>query len=112
MLRRQVDIDTSPQFPTLTAQKTDDNRAIRLGYGLGWGVFDTPFGRAFFKEGHDDGTANYALCVEKRQACILLLSNSDRAESIFKPLVEALMGDVRLPWRWEGYIPYDLRPSH
>lgn len=112
MIRRQVEIDTSPQFPTLTAQETDENRPIQLGYGLGWGVFNTPFGSAFFKEGHDDGTANYALCIQDKQACILLLSNSDRAESIFKPVVETLMGDVRLPWRWEGYRPYDLRPSH
>lgn len=112
MIQRQVDIDTSPQFPTLRAQKTDENRAIRLGYGLGWGVFDTPYGHAFFKEGHDDGTGNYALCVQDKQACILLLSNSDNAESIFKPLVEVLMGDVRLPWRWEGYTPYNLASRH
>jgi hypothetical protein len=68
-------------------------------------VFDTPFGHAFFKEGHDDGTGNYALCVQERRACVLLLSNSDHGESVFKRLVEALMGDVRLPWRWEGYVP-------
>ena len=30
MIRCQVDVDTPPQFPTLTAQKTDANRSIRL----------------------------------------------------------------------------------
>lgn len=70
------------------------------------------FAHAFFKEGHDDGTANYALCVQDKLACILLLPNSDDAESIFKPLVEALMGDLRLPWRWEGYTPYNLASRH
>ncbi len=107
MIRRQLEIDSPTQFPTLSDARTDAYRPIQLGYGLGWGVFETPFGHAFFKEGHDDGAANYALCIEPKKACILLLSNSDRAEGIYKALVEALMGDVRLPWKWEGYAPYD-----
>ncbi len=111
MIRRQVPIDSVTQFPTLRPETTDAYAPIGLGYGLGWGAFETPFGRAFFKEGHDDGTANYALCVEPRRACILLLSNSVRAEGIFKALVDELMGDTRLPWAWEGYAPYDLPPA-
>ncbi len=107
MIRQQISIDSVVQFPTLTTETTDAYKGIRLGYGLGWGVFDTPYGHAFFKEGRDDGTVNYALCVQPRRACILLLSNSDRAEGIYKVLVEKLMGNVNLPWRWEGYIPYD-----
>ena len=107
MIRLQIPIDSAAQFPTLSEAKTGEYRPIHLGYGLGWGVFETPFGHAFFKEGHDDGTANYALCIEPRRACVLLLSNSVRAEGIFKAVVEEFMGDVRLPWKWEGYIPYD-----
>jgi CubicO group peptidase (beta-lactamase class C family) len=109
MIRRQIPIRTATEFPTLIAKPSSEYSGIRLGYGLGWGVFDTPFGHAFFKEGHDDGVANYALCVQPRQACILLMSDSDRAEGIFKPLVELLMGKTGLPWRWEGYQPYNLR---
>jgi CubicO group peptidase (beta-lactamase class C family) len=108
MIRRQIAIDSAAQFPTLRQGTTDANKAIALGYGLGWGVFETPFGHAFFKEGHDDGTANYALCVEPRRACVLLMSNDVRAEGIFKPLVDHLMGETNLPWKWENYIPYDL----
>ncbi len=111
MIRLQIPIDSAVQFPTFSKAKTDEYKPIRLGYGLGWGVFETPFGHAFFKEGHDDGTANYALCVEPRRACILMLSNSVRAEGIFKAVVEEVMGDVHLPWKWEGYIPYDLAPA-
>src|SRR5450432_3695104 len=88
MIRRQIAIDSVAQFPTLRTDTTDAYKPIALGYGLGWGVFETPFGHAFFKEGHDDGTANYALCVEPRRACILLLSNDVRSEGIFKPLVD------------------------
>ncbi len=107
MLKPGVLIDSAVQFPTLTDERTDQNAAIRLGYGVGWGVYDSPFGHAFFKEGHDDGTQNFALCVAPRHACILMMSNTDRAESIFKPLTDALMGDVALPWRWLSYTPYD-----
>jgi CubicO group peptidase (beta-lactamase class C family) len=107
MTRRQIEIDSVAQFPTLRDDTTEANKAIGLGYGLGWGVFETPFGHAFFKEGHDDGTANYALCIAARRDCVLLMSNSVRAEGIFLPLVDALIGHTNLPWAWEGYAPYD-----
>lgn len=103
MIRRQVEIDSERQFPTLQYVRTERWKPIALGYGLGWGVFETPFGHAYFKEGHDEGTANYALCVQDRQACILLLSNDVRAENIFVELVQRLFGDVKLPAAWEGY---------
>ncbi len=112
MTRLQIAIDTPAQFPTLVQPRTGANAAIQLGYGLGWGVFETPYGHAFFKEGHDDGVANYALCVAPRRDCILLLSNSVRAEGIFKYLVDDLMGDTHLPWAWEGYTPYDQQAPH
>jgi CubicO group peptidase (beta-lactamase class C family) len=105
MIRLQIEIDSERQFPSITEARTDKWKSIRLGYGLGWGVFDTPYGHAFFKEGHDDGTANYALCVEEKRACILLLSNSTRAEAIFVSLVHRLLGDVPIPAEWEGYGP-------
>ncbi len=105
MIRRQVEIDGATQFPTLAETRTDRWKSIGLGYGLGWGVFDTRDGPAFFKEGHDEGTANYALCVAGKRACILMMSNSVRAERIFATLVQRLFGDVPLPYEWEGYAP-------
>jgi CubicO group peptidase (beta-lactamase class C family) len=108
MIRLQIPIDSVAQFPTLAPETTDGWRPIRLGYGVGWGVFETPFGHAYFKEGHDDAVANYALCVEPKRACVLLMSNDVRAEGIFLALVGELMGQTNLPWRWMGYIPYDL----
>lgn len=111
MTSRQIAIDSAAQFPTLAAGRTDAYAPVRLGYGLGWGVFETPQGPAFFKEGHDDGTANYALCIKPKRDCILLMSNSVRAEGIFKALVDALMGETNLPWQWEGYTPYDAAPA-
>ena len=107
MTNTQIRIRTVAQFPTLRDETTDEYDEIALGYGLGWGVFKTPRGHAFFKEGHDDGTANYALCIKSELSCILLMSNSVRAEGVFKELVDELYGETGLPWRWEGYTPYD-----
>lgn len=108
MTRPTILIDSETQFPTLLSPQSDRWKSMGLGYGVGWGVFDTRYGRAFFKEGHDDGTSNYALCLEARRRCVLFLSNDNRAEGIFVPLVERLLGPVKIPWEWEGYLPYDL----
>ena len=105
MIRRSIEIDGEKQFPTLNQPRTDKWKAIGLGYAVGWGVFDTPYGQAFFKEGHDDGTANYAVCVAHRRDCILLMSNSVRAEAVFVSLVHKLLGDLPIPAEWEGYGP-------
>jgi len=105
MTTRCVSIPFRQQFGKEALIETHDNDSIQLGYGLGWGVFETPFGHAFFKEGHDDGTANYALCISERRDCILLMSNSTHAEAIFVALLHRLLGEVGLPAEWEGYGP-------
>lgn len=110
LVRRSIDIDSTVQFPTLLDARTDKWKGIKLGYGVGWGVFESPYGHAFFKEGYDDGTSNYALCIDARQDCIVLLSNDNRVTGIFVALVDRLLGPVNLPWEWESYRPFDLKP--
>ncbi|MGH8446509.1 MAG: serine hydrolase domain-containing protein [Solimonas sp.] len=107
MLRPQVRIDTVQQFPPWSRETTADNRGIELSYGLGWGLFRSPRGAAFFKEGHDDGTNNYALCLDDAHTCLLLMSNSSNGEGIFKYIADAVLGETCLPWFWSAYIPYD-----
>ncbi len=55
MLSPQIQILSKHEFPSLENEITDENKPIRLSYGLGWGLYWTPYGRAFFKEGHADG---------------------------------------------------------
>ena len=105
MVRPTIWIDSPAQFPTLTEERTDRWKGIKLGYAVGWGTFRSRFGDAYFKEGHDDGTENYAMCVDRRQSCILLMANDNRAAAIFVPLVNQLLGPVGLPAEWEGYRP-------
>lgn len=106
-LEPQVRIRTPHQFPVGSTEAVSDNDAVQLSYGLGWGLLETPHGKAFFKEGHDDGWENYMIAFEKPQTGIVLMCNSANGESIFKYLLERLIGDTFTPWRWERYTPYD-----
>jgi CubicO group peptidase (beta-lactamase class C family) len=105
MLRPQVYINQLRQFPSLNTDTTDANKKFGLAYGLGWGLLQLPQGKAFFKEGHGDGWQNYVICFPEKQMAFLFLANSDNAESIYKELVEKIVG-VAIPWEWESYIPY------
>jgi CubicO group peptidase (beta-lactamase class C family) len=101
MLRPQIAITSPHQFPTLETAVEPANRKIDLSSGLGSVLFKGPHGPAFYKGGHDDWTDNLAVCVEAKKRCILLLSNSVRAETVYPALVESLFGDTGLPWSWE-----------
>jgi len=107
MTRLQVRIPFKTQFGPLAAVPApDSNRSIRLGYGLGWGTFESPYGHAYFKEGHDDGWENHSVIFDGRKVGLLLMGNSSNADKIFKALLEKLLGDKATPWQWENYVPY------
>ena len=101
----QIPIYSRRQFPSLDTAVTDDNTAVHLSYGLGWGVFDSKYGKAVFKEGHDDCWQHYTIGFPDKRLAFVLMANSDFGESIYKELVEQLSGVV-IPWYWEGYTPY------
>jgi hypothetical protein len=97
------------QFPSLSAETTDAYRKIALGYGLGWGLYSSPYGKALFKEGHDEGCRHLALCFDNGTG-ILIMTNSSNGEGIFKPLIDSLLGPTSFPFDWEGYTSYNLLP--
>jgi len=107
MLNPYFSIHALHQFP-LSANEPQGTEAATTGlaYGVGWGLLThTPYGSAFFKEGHGDGAQNYILCFERSQSCMILLTNSDNGELAFRPLLEKILGDTVTPWEWEGYTP-------
>jgi len=110
MLSPQVKIRSKHEFPTLSGETTADNNAIKLSYGLGWGLYWTPYGRAFFKEGHDDGWRNYTVYFDKQRTGIVIMTNSGNGEGIFKDLLETLLKNTFTPIEWEGYTPYNKLP--
>ena len=106
MLSPQIEIFTKHEFPSLNNDTTNQYRKIKLSYGLGWGLFKSVYGLAFFKEGHsDDGWEHYTIGFPDKKYAIVIMTNSLNGESIFKELVEYLTG-VTIPWEWEGYTPY------
>ena len=110
MLTPQIQIFSRRQFPTLGTATTEENKAIRLSYGLGWGLFWTPFGKAFFKEGHDEGFRHYTVVFDKPKDGIVIMTNSSNGEGIFKDLLESLLGNTFTPIAWEGFTPYNELP--
>ena len=104
MFKPQIEIFSRHQFPTLSTETTDANRNIRLSYGLGWGLYFSPVGKAIFKEGHDDGFQHYTVMFDDAGSGIILMSNSDNAEGIVQGLLETLLGNRWTPVEWEGYV--------
>jgi CubicO group peptidase (beta-lactamase class C family) len=106
IVKPQIPISTPSQFPTFLETSSPAMQAIKLSGGLGVITFEGPYGRAFFKGGHNDTTGNQAICIEKARRCVLYLANDVRAESLYQRLTEATLGDPGMPWSWEGYKPY------
>jgi len=104
MLSPQIPILSRHQFPTLATETTDANRAIRLSYGLGWGLYFTPYGKAFFKEGHDEGWRHYAVIFDDQGTGILIMTNSSNGEAIYQELLETLLKNTYTPMEWEGFV--------
>lgn len=101
MLRPQIAISSAHQFPTLETNQEPAYRKIGFSAGMGVVLFQSPDGPAFFKGGHDDWTDNTVVCVDAKKRCILLLSNSMRAETIYPALIRSVFGETKLPWEWE-----------
>ena len=104
MFSPQTRINSVRELPFDT-RTTTANDAIRLSYGLGWGLFWTPYGMAFFKEGHNDGFRHYVVCFDKSKAGILIMTNSSNGEDLFSGLLEGILRDNFTPLEWEGYKP-------
>jgi CubicO group peptidase (beta-lactamase class C family) len=107
MLSPQISILSKHEFPPLSTETTEENKAIRLSYGLGWGLYWTPHGKAFFKEGHDEGWRNYTVCFDDAKTGMVIMTNSSNGESIYKELLETLLKNTRTPIEWEGFTPYN-----
>lgn len=106
MLKPQIAIKYSNWvFPPVEKDSIADYKKIGLAYGLGWGLFNTNYGKAFFKEGHIDGWVHYTISFPEKKIAYVIMTNSSNGESIFKEMVEQL-ANVTIPWEWEGYWPY------
>jgi serine-type D-Ala-D-Ala carboxypeptidase/endopeptidase len=109
MTKSQIRIRSKKQFGPLSMVDSTGNDNIQLSYGLGLGLFMTPYGKAFFKEGHDEGWGHYFVFFPEKKIGMVMMTNNDNGESIFKELLEYCIGDRFTPWQWENYIPYSSK---
>lgn len=109
MLSPQIQIFSKHEFPTLSTKTARENQAIHLSYGLGWGLYRTRYGKAFFKEGHDEGWRHYVVCFDRPKTGILIMTNSSNGEDIYSGLLESLLRDTFTPLAWEGFNPVRKR---
>lgn len=107
MLSPQIRIHSVTQFPPISEATTTENDGIQLSYGLGWGVMQCPYGKAFFKEGNGGAWRNYNINFPEKGISIIIMANSENGEKIFQELIETIIGDNCIPWKWQGYVPYD-----
>jgi CubicO group peptidase (beta-lactamase class C family) len=108
MLSPQITIHSKTQFPPITEATTTENDAIHLSYGLGWGLLDCQYyGKAFFKEGNGGAWKNYNINFIDKGTSIIIMINSENGEKIFQELIETIIGNTCIPWRWQNYIPYN-----
>lgn len=105
MFSPQIRIRSKLQFGPYEETAAHDD--IELSYGLGWGLFKTPHGRAAFKEGHGDGFEHYSVIFPDKGMGVVIMTNSANGESIYKELLEITIADTYTPLEWNGHVPYD-----
>ncbi|MCK7556318.1 beta-lactamase family protein [Chitinophaga sedimenti] len=110
MFRPQIPLRSQFQFGPDAWKDTTGHyhETLQLSYGLGWGLLKTPYGWGAFKEGHGDGFQHYCIIFPVKKMGILIMTNSDNGESIYKALLETAIGDKYTPRQWHRYIPYNL----
>ncbi|HUR12612.1 MAG TPA: serine hydrolase domain-containing protein [Flavitalea sp.] len=109
MFSPQIRLRSIQQHGPLRFRDTSMNDNIQLSSALGWLVLQSPFGQGALKEGHGDGFQHYTILFPAKKIAIVILTNSDNGESIFKELLEVAIGDTFTPWYWENYIPYSQK---
>ncbi|NEU08380.1 beta-lactamase family protein [Flavihumibacter sp. R14] len=103
MFRPQFRLRSVSQMGPLSRKDTSANDGISLSYGLGWGLLKSPYGWGAFKEGHGNGFQHYSIIFPEAGTGIIIMSNSDNAESIFKELLEITIADKYTPWKWQNW---------
>ena len=105
----QIRIKSLNHFGPGSTKTTTKYDAVNLSCGLGWLYIETPHGKAVSKAGHGDGFQHYSILFPDAGKGMLIMTNSDNGESIYKDLLEVAIADRYTLWEWANYIPYSLR---
>ncbi|NAS13694.1 serine hydrolase [Poritiphilus flavus] len=103
----QIRIHSLKHFGPDAAKTTNKYDNINLSCGLGWLSLETPYGQGFSKGGNGSGFQHYSLIFPESGKGILIMTNSENGESIFKELLNYTFADQYTPWEWSNYVPYN-----
>jgi CubicO group peptidase (beta-lactamase class C family) len=107
MFMPQISINSKRMFGPDAWNETNENASKKLSWALGWGYFESKFGRAIFHTGHDLGAQNYAVLYIDKGIGLVLMGNSDNLESVARQLAKEIIGDNDSPFDWLGYPHFD-----
>ncbi|MFC3158016.1 serine hydrolase domain-containing protein [Chryseobacterium arachidis] len=107
MLKPQIMVKSKRGFGPLKDSITNENDEIRLAWGLGVGLFASPFGKAFFHTGHGDANQNYAVAFPENGTAVVILSNSENFEKNNAKILKLCIGDTYSPLKWLGHLDRD-----
>lgn len=102
MLTPQIALKNLRGFGPARDTLTTKNDAIQLAWGLGWGLFKSDYGQAFFHGGNTGGWKNYCVAYPDKKMAIILLSNSDNVEPQFGKIINLAIKDTQSPLEWMG----------
>ncbi|WP_240737442.1 serine hydrolase domain-containing protein [Hymenobacter metallicola] len=108
MLSPQIRVDSYRGWGPGRDSLNQQPDPAHLAWELGWGIFESAHGRAFWHSGHAEGWQNFCVRYPRRQLSVLLLSNSDNFERVAAQLLRLCLGEAPAPLVWGGY--YDHRP--
>lgn len=103
MLSSPFPVKSKRGFGPLRDSLTNDNDAIKLSWGLGIGIFQSPYGKGIFHTGHGEANQNYAVAFPEKGIAVIMLSNSENFETVSAQLLEACIGDTYSPLKWLGH---------
>lgn len=103
MLSPHIKIISNKGFGPQRDSLTNKYDKWKLSWGLGVGLFQSTYGKAFFHTGHGDGWQNYFVAYPGKKIAIVLMSNSDNFEHAGGALLKLCIGDTVSPLEWLGY---------
>lgn len=102
MLAPQIYLKNLRGFGPARDSLTTQNDAIKLAWGLGWGMFQSKHGQAYFHAGNSEGWKNYCVVYPNKKMAVIILSNSDKIEAQFGKIIHMAIKDNQSPMQWLG----------
>ncbi len=103
----QIRIRSLKHFGPESVKTTNKYDDLNLSCALGWLSLETPYGRGFSKGGHGNGFQHHSILFPETGKGVLIMTNSDNGESIYKELLHYILADTYTPWEWSNYVPYN-----